>query len=78
MALSQGDYRKIYIPHHRHSLTWKRSGVHYPCTTEIVKGPVAVLEPDIQRAPPQLKILDPLFRLGSSKPQSVQNSIRSK
>ncbi|KAH9017557.1 hypothetical protein EDB84DRAFT_1521582, partial [Lactarius hengduanensis] len=69
------SYRKFYIPHHRHSLRWKRSGVHYACTTETVKGPVAVLEPAMQRAPPQLKILDPLFRLGSSKPQRMHNGL---
>ncbi|KAH8995227.1 hypothetical protein EDB86DRAFT_1182533 [Lactarius hatsudake] len=72
---SLSSYRKFYIPHHRHSLRWKRSGVHYACTTETVKGPVAVLEPAMQRAPPQLKILDPLFRLGSSKPQRMHNGL---
>ncbi|KAI9448940.1 hypothetical protein BJY52DRAFT_294368 [Lactarius psammicola] len=55
------SYRKFYIPDHRHSLRWKRSGVHYACTTETVKGPVAVLEPAMQRAPPQIEVLDPLF-----------------
>ncbi|KAH8993410.1 hypothetical protein EDB92DRAFT_399966 [Lactarius akahatsu] len=44
-------------------------------TTEIVKGPVAVLEPAMQRAPPQLKFFDPLLRMGSSKPQSMHNSL---
>ncbi|KAH9023534.1 hypothetical protein EDB83DRAFT_2320152 [Lactarius deliciosus] len=69
------SYRKFYIPHHRHSLRWKRSGVHYACTTKTVKVPVAVLEPAMQRAPPQMKILDFLFRLGSSKPQCMHNGL---
>ncbi|KAH9007991.1 hypothetical protein EDB84DRAFT_1552453, partial [Lactarius hengduanensis] len=69
------SYRKIYIPHHRHSLRWKRSRVHYACTTEIVKGPVAVLEPAMQRAPPQLKILDPLFAWVPTSPQSMHNGL---
>ncbi|KAH9017551.1 hypothetical protein EDB84DRAFT_691383 [Lactarius hengduanensis] len=69
------SYRKFYIPHYRHSLRWKRSGVHYACTTETVKGPVTVLESAMQRAPPQLKILDPLFHMGSSKPQRMHKGL---
>ncbi|KAF8269276.1 hypothetical protein EI94DRAFT_1725698 [Lactarius quietus] len=72
---SLSSHRKFYIPHHRHSLRWKRTGSHYACTTETVKGPVAILEPAMQRAPPQLKILDPLFRLGCSKPQRMHNGL---
>src|SRR5579863_4879916 len=45
------------------------------CTTETVKGPVAILEPGIQRAPPQVKILDPLFRVGTSRPQRMHNGL---
>jgi hypothetical protein len=45
------------------------------CTTETVRGPVAILEPGIQRAPPQVKILDPLFRLGTSRPQRMHNGL---
>ena len=82
---------QIYIPHHRHSLRWKRSGDDYSvhasentrifilisfsqCTTNCQR-PCVILEPAIQRAPPQLKILDPLFRLGASKPQRMHNGL---
>ena len=47
----------------------------FQCTTETVRGPVAILEPGMQRAPPQLKILDPLFRVGSSRPQRMHNGL---
>ena len=47
----------------------------FQCTTETVRGPVAILEPAMQRAPPQLKILDPLFRVGSSRPQRMHNGL---
>ncbi|KAF8490362.1 hypothetical protein F5888DRAFT_1130066 [Russula emetica] len=69
------SYRKFYVPHHPHSLKWKPSGPHYACTTESVKGPVAVLEPATLRSPPQLKILDPLFRIGTSRPQRMHNGL---
>ncbi|KAI0292690.1 hypothetical protein B0F90DRAFT_1671046 [Multifurca ochricompacta] len=72
---SLSSYRKFYIPHHQHSLRWKRLGSNYACTTETVKGPVAILEPAVQRAPAQLKILDPLFRLGTSRPQRMHNGL---
>ncbi|KAI0249610.1 hypothetical protein BJV78DRAFT_655071 [Lactifluus subvellereus] len=72
---SFSSYRKFYIPHHQPSLRWRRSGPHYICTTETVKGPVAILEPAMQREFPQLKILDPLFRLGSSRPQRMHNGL---
>jgi hypothetical protein len=45
------------------------------CTTETVRGPVAILEPGIQRAPPQVKILDPLFRVDTSRPQRMHNGL---
>ncbi|KAI0286346.1 hypothetical protein BC826DRAFT_91650 [Russula brevipes] len=69
------SYRKFYIPHHPHSLKWKTSGSLYACTTESVKGSVAILEPAIQRASPQLKIFDPLFRVGTSRPQRMHNGL---
>ena len=47
----------------------------FQCTTETVRGPVAILEPAMQRAPPHLKILDPLFRVGSSRPQRMHNGL---
>ncbi|KAI9508626.1 hypothetical protein F5148DRAFT_1194849 [Russula earlei] len=72
---SLSSYRKFYIPHHPHSLKWKPFGFHHVCTTETVKGPVAILEPASQRAPPQLKIFDPLFRFGSSRPQRMHNGL---
>ncbi|KAH9031257.1 hypothetical protein EDB84DRAFT_173912 [Lactarius hengduanensis] len=39
------------------------------------QGPCAVLEPVMPRTLPQLKILDPLFRQGSSKPQRMHNGL---
>ncbi|KAH9033730.1 hypothetical protein EDB83DRAFT_2525417 [Lactarius deliciosus] len=59
IAAHRPSYRNFYIHHHRHHLGWKRSGVHYAWwTTETVKGLVVVLEPAMQRALPQSKILD--------------------
>lgn len=72
---SLSSYRKFYVPHHPHSLKWKPSGPHYACTTETVKGPVAILEPATLRSPPQVKILDPLFRVGTSRPQRMHNGL---
>jgi hypothetical protein len=47
----------------------------FQCTTETVRGPIAILEPGIQRAPPQVKILDPLFRVDTSRPQRMHNGL---
>ena len=64
------DNKNITIPTCPHVLF--RSS---QCTTETVRGPVAILEPGIQRAPPQVKILDPLFRVGTSRPQRMHNGL---
>ncbi|KAI0045976.1 hypothetical protein FA95DRAFT_1607276 [Auriscalpium vulgare] len=72
LAYSNGTisrYHKFYMPHHAPSLRWKRTGSSYYCSTESVKGPVAVLEPATLTTTAHLHIYDPLFRQGQSKPQ---------
>ncbi|KAI0058729.1 hypothetical protein BV25DRAFT_1994034 [Artomyces pyxidatus] len=72
---SLSSYRKFYLPHHPHSMRWKRVGQAFFCTTENVKGPVAILDPALLTAPPQLRIFDPLFRQDHSRPQRSHSGL---
>ncbi|KAI0044794.1 hypothetical protein FA95DRAFT_217044 [Auriscalpium vulgare] len=45
------------------------------CTTETVKGPVAILEPATLTTTPHLHIHDPLFRQDHSKPQRSHSGL---
>ncbi|THH09201.1 hypothetical protein EW146_g8753 [Bondarzewia mesenterica] len=69
------SYRKFYLPHHPHSMRWKRVGSNYYCSTANVKGPVAILEPANLTAPPQLKVFDALHRPDASQPQRTHGGV---
>ncbi|KAH7919283.1 hypothetical protein BV22DRAFT_1023250 [Leucogyrophana mollusca] len=57
---SLGSSRKFSVPHHPHSLKWKRSGSLYQCMSAPFKCPIATLEPSEDETPPQLKIYESL------------------
>ncbi|KAI0032258.1 hypothetical protein K488DRAFT_70801 [Vararia minispora EC-137] len=72
---SLSNHLKFYLPHHPHSLRWKRMGTALHCTTQSVKGPVAILETSYSLTPPQLKIFNPIFPEDASRQQRMHAGI---
>ncbi|KAG6336635.1 hypothetical protein ID866_2474 [Astraeus odoratus] len=66
---SLGSSRKFHVPHHPHTLKWKRSGNLYQCTAAPCKGPVATLECFGLDMEPRLKVLQNLGSTDESVPQ---------
>ncbi|KAH7888846.1 hypothetical protein F5I97DRAFT_1925404 [Phlebopus sp. FC_14] len=66
---SIGCSRKFHIPHHPHTLKWKRADNVYQCTTVTSKGPVATLETLADDTAPTLKVFETLGNLHESMPQ---------
>ncbi|GJE92670.1 hypothetical protein PsYK624_088250 [Phanerochaete sordida] len=56
-ALANFANRKFNIPHWPHALKWKLvPGNSYVCTTQNIKGPIAILDAAVLSAPPRLRI----------------------
>ncbi|KAI0339874.1 hypothetical protein BDW22DRAFT_1431357 [Trametopsis cervina] len=49
--------RRFYLPHFPHPLKWKPApNSTFHCTTQGIKGPVAILEPAYLNAPPRIRV----------------------
>ena len=72
-------WRRIRSIYYVRALSYPHLVLHlirpFQCTTANVKGPVAILEPAILTAPPQLKVFDPLHQPDATRPQRTHGGV---
>jgi hypothetical protein len=67
--------RKFKIPGYSHSLKWKAVGSSYWCIAASAKGPIAILEPAVETAPPRLKVFETLHDKYDVRPMMVHQGV---
>ncbi|KAF9073637.1 hypothetical protein BDP27DRAFT_1360237 [Rhodocollybia butyracea] len=67
--------RKFKIPGYSRSLKWKAVGSSYWCIAASAKGPIAILEPAAETAPPRLKVFETLHDKYDVRPMMVHRGV---
>ncbi|KAI3609602.1 hypothetical protein WG66_001267 [Moniliophthora roreri] len=67
--------RRFKIPGYSHALKWKAVGSSFLCFAASAKGPIAILEPAVDAAPPRLKVFETLHDKYDARPMAVHQGV---